>query len=108
VANSGGTLLPGMYTEVVFAMRRKTPTLRIPGDTLVVRSDGPQTAVVAPDGTVHFARIQLGRDFGAEVEVLSGLDEGQRVVVNPSDDVREGAKVNAVASEEKPGQRKRS
>jgi RND family efflux transporter MFP subunit len=105
VSNAGGTLLPGMYADISFAVERKTAAAIIPGDTLVVRSDGPQTAVVDDAGTVHFAKIQLGRDFGPEVEVLKGLQEGQLVVVNPSDDVREGVKVKPVISEEK-GKRK--
>jgi hypothetical protein len=40
----------------------------------------------------------LGRDFGDRLEVLSGLEEGQQVVVNPSDAIREGAKVKPVAA----------
>jgi len=43
----------------------------------------------------------LGRDFGATLEVLSGLDEGQELAVNPSDAIREGAKVKAVRPGEK-------
>ena len=101
VANSDGTLMPGMYAEVSFAVKRKTSATIIPGDTLVVRSDGPQVATVDDQGTVHFTRIQLGRDFGSELEVLQGLEEGQLLVVNPSDEVREGAKVKPVISEQK-------
>jgi hypothetical protein len=101
VANSSGQLSPGMYAQVDLAVPRKNPPLVIPGDTLVIRADGPQVAVVQPDGTVHFARVQLGRDFGATVEVLSGLEEGQLLVVNPSDASREGSKVNPVRSADK-------
>ena len=54
-----------------------------------------------PDSTIHFTRIQLGRDFGDRLEVLSGLEEGQQLAVNPSDEVREGVKVNPVAAPEK-------
>src|ERR1035437_918482 len=97
VPNPGALLMPGMYAQVDLSVPRKDPPLLIPGDTLVVRSDGPQVAVVAPDGRVHFARIQLGRDFGDRLEVLSGLEDGQQVVVNPSDAIREGAKVKPVA-----------
>jgi RND family efflux transporter MFP subunit len=96
--NPSGTLMPGMFAQVELAVPRKDPPLEIPGDTLVVRSDGPQVAVIAPDGTVHYTRIQLGRDFGDHLEVLSGLEEGQTLAVNPSDAVREGVKV-------KPGRR---
>ena len=45
-------------------MPRKDPPLIIPADTLVVRSDGPQVAVVDSDGMVHYKLIHLGRDFG--------------------------------------------
>jgi len=98
--NPGAALMPGMYAQVDLSVPRQDPPLLIPGDTLVVRSDGPQVAVVQPDGRVHFARIQLGRDFGDRLEVLSGLEEGQQVVVNPSDAIREGAKVKPVAAKE--------
>src|ERR1035441_2239032 len=74
VPNPAALLMPGMYAQVDLSVPRKDPPLLIPGDTLVVRSDGPQVAVVQPDGSVHFARIQLGRDFGDHLEVLSGLD----------------------------------
>jgi hypothetical protein len=88
--------MPGMYAQVDLAVPRQDPPLLIPGDTLVVRSDGPQVAVVRPDGVVHFTRIQLGRDFGDHLEVLEGLQIGQQVVSNPSDLVREGIKVKPV------------
>jgi RND family efflux transporter MFP subunit len=100
VPNPGALLMPGMYAQVDLSVLRKDPPLLIPGDTLVVRSDGPQVAVVAADGRVHFARIQLGRDFGDRLEVLSGLEDGQQVVVNPSDAIREGAQVKPVAAKE--------
>jgi RND family efflux transporter MFP subunit len=96
VANAAGTLMPGMYAQVDLSVPRQDPPLLIPGDTLVVRSDGPQVAVVGPDGVVHFTRIQLGRDFGDHLEVLEGLRLGQQLVANPSDVVREGAKVKPV------------
>jgi RND family efflux transporter MFP subunit len=101
VANTGGVLMPGMYTQVDLAVPRKDPPLVIPGDTLVVRSNGPQVAVVAADGTVHFQLVQLGRDFGDRLEVLSGLHEGDQLVVNPGDTVREGAKVKPASGKEK-------
>jgi len=101
VPNSNGLLLPGMYTQVDLTTPRKNPPLLIPGDTLVVRSTGPQVGVVGPDHIVHFQRLQLGRDFGDKIEVLSGLEAGQQVVVNPGDTVQEGAKVNPVLLREK-------
>jgi RND family efflux transporter MFP subunit len=101
VANAKGTLLPGMYTQVDLAVPRKTPPMIVPGDTLLLRSEGPQVAVVNPDGTVHFAKLQIGRDFGTKLEVLSGIEEGQQIVMNPGDAVREGAKVKPTLAGEK-------
>jgi RND family efflux transporter MFP subunit len=107
VSNAAGVLMPGMYAQVDMSVPRKNPPLLIPGDTLVVRSDGPQVAVVGDDGAVHWARIQLGRDYGDRLEVLSGLEMGQQIVVNPSDVVREGVKVKPVAAPEKGAAEKR-
>ncbi|MBZ5626193.1 MAG: efflux RND transporter periplasmic adaptor subunit [Acidobacteriia bacterium] len=98
VPNPEAMLMPGEYAEVDLAVPRKDPPLVIPGDTLVVRSDGPQVAVVGPGGVVHFTGIQLGRDFGDRLEVLSGLAEGQQLAVNPSDLIREGVKVKPLLS----------
>ena len=102
VPNSSGELLPGEYALVDLSVPRADPPLLIPGDTLVVRSDGPQVAVVDPAGKVHFQLIQLGRDFGDRLEVLSGLAEGQQVAVNPSDAIREGVTVKPVATGKRP------
>ena len=97
VANPDGRLLPGTYAQVSLIAARQNPPLLIPGDTLVVRSNGPQVAVVGPSQQVHYQLVQVGRDFGDRIEVLSGLQAGQQVVVNPGDSVREGIKVNVVA-----------
>jgi RND family efflux transporter MFP subunit len=99
VANEGNLLLPGMYAQVDLAVPRKDPPLTIPGDTLMVRSNGPQVAMVAADGSVHFQKVELGRDFGDKLEVLSGLKEGDLLVANPSDEIREGVKVKPAARE---------
>ena len=101
VPNSGGLLLPGMYAQVDLTTPRAHPPLLIPGDTLVVRSNGPQVGVVGGDHIVHFQLVQLGRDYGDKIEVLSGLEAGQQVVVNPGDTVQEGAKVNPVVLRDK-------
>jgi RND family efflux transporter MFP subunit len=93
VPNSQGTLLPGMYAQVRFSITRTQPSVLVPGDAIVTRSSGSMVAVVDSDNTVHFRPVHLGRDFGTNVEILGGLEAGEKVVVNPTDDVREGAKV---------------
>ena len=101
VPNASGALLPGMYAEVDLSNTRVDPPLLVPGDALIVRADGTQVAVVRPDNTVHLQKVQLGRDYGDRLEVVSGLQQGDRIIANPGDSAREGVKINPVAVEDK-------
>jgi len=102
VANGDHSLLPGMYVQIQFVGQRQEPPILIPGDSLVIRSKGPEVAIVGQGNKVHFLPITVGRDYGTDLEVSSGLQGGERVVVNPSDDVQEGAEVKPMASKPKP------
>src|SRR5208283_299105 len=93
---------PGMYAQVHFSITRTQPAVLVPGDAIVTRASGPMVAVVDSDNVVHFRLVHLGRDFGTTVEILGGLEAGEKVVVNPTDDVREGVKVRTT-TEVEPG-----
>jgi multidrug efflux pump subunit AcrA (membrane-fusion protein) len=97
VVNTDGSLLPGMYANIQFIGERQDPPLLAPGDSLVTRANGTQLAVVGPGNKIHFQMVQLGRDYGSEIEITGGLQGGETVVINPSDDVREGAEVKPAA-----------
>jgi RND family efflux transporter MFP subunit len=97
VPNASGALLPGMYAEVDLSSARANPPLLIPGDALIARAEGTQVAVVRPDHTVHLQKIVVGRDLGAQLEVLNGIQAGDTIIANPGDAAREGAKVEPVA-----------
>jgi RND family efflux transporter MFP subunit len=99
-ANPDGKLLPGMYVQVDMNLPRKDPPLLIPSDTLVVRPEGTLVALVNARNVVHFQRIQVGRDLGDSIEVLSGMKDGDKAIVNPNDSVQEGARVQPVAGVE--------
>jgi RND family efflux transporter MFP subunit len=93
VPNDQGLLLPGMYAEVNFSTPRAEPPMLIRADALIVRGDGNHVAVVDKNGVVHLQAVQVGRDYGDDLEILGGLEKGQQVVVSPGDTVRENAKV---------------
>lgn len=93
VDNRKGELLPGMYAKVRFSLPHMVSVMMLPADALVLKTDGPHAAVVGADHKVHFHKLVLGRDFGAELEVNSGLNEGDAVVLNPTDAIREGVTV---------------
>jgi RND family efflux transporter MFP subunit len=99
VPNPHGVLLPGMYAQVDLSSPRTNPPLLVPGDALIVRADGTQVAVVGSDHTVHLQKIQVGRDYGDNLEVISGLQLGDMVIANPGDAVVEGVKVEPVPVE---------
>ena len=99
VPNPNGVLLPGMYAQVDLSSSRTNPPLLIPGDSLIVRAEGTQVAVVRSDHTIHLQRIEVGRDYGDNLEVISGLELGDMVIANPGDAVVEGAKVEPVPVE---------
>ena len=48
---------------------------------------------VDAQNAIRFRPVKLGRDLGDKVEILSGLDAGDSLVANPSDELREGLEV---------------
>jgi RND family efflux transporter MFP subunit len=93
VDNKDGALNPGMFLQVKFTFRRQAPSVLIPGAALVTRSDGTYVAVLDGEEKVRYRKVTLGRDYGTEVEVLTGLPEGATVVVHPGDALPEGSAV---------------
>ncbi len=91
--NPGRVLLPGMYAHIRFVLPQATGVLMIPGDTLIARSDGTHVARVGRGNRIQLQRIELGRDFGNQVEVFAGLKAGDILVVNPTDEIRENVLV---------------
>jgi RND family efflux transporter MFP subunit len=96
IDNKEGELLPGMYATVIFNLPRTVKSILIPSEALVFRADGTTVAVVDNQHTVHFRKVVVGHDYGASIEITSGLSEGDLVVVNPNDTTFEDAKVNPV------------
>ncbi len=87
-------------TGVKFRIVSADTVWLIPATALIARAAGPQVLTVRDDRTVHYQDVQLGRDLGQSVEVLSGLTGRERLVVNPPDGLKEGARV---AAEERGG-----
>jgi multidrug efflux pump subunit AcrA (membrane-fusion protein) len=124
VANPKGILLPGMYTLVKFVTERADPPYLVPDASLVVEANGTMVAVLEPltaqeetnaksqgiDAAtvsrvrrVHFQNVVPGRDYGIELEILSGLKGTEQVAVDPGDAVKEGALVLPAAASSQSG-----
>jgi RND family efflux transporter MFP subunit len=93
VENPGGILFPGAYTEVHLKLPTSAPTFVLPVSTLIFRSAGLQVATVSSDNKVALVSIVIGRDYGTEVEVVSGVSEGDSVIVSPPDSLVAGEAV---------------
>jgi RND family efflux transporter MFP subunit len=96
VENRSGELLPGSYTQVHLNVSRAAPALIVPVSALILEPDGLHIATVDDNHHAHILRVTPGRDFGATVEILSGLSEGQPVISNPPDSLTEGEEVRVV------------
>ncbi|HZM01485.1 MAG TPA: efflux RND transporter periplasmic adaptor subunit [Candidatus Saccharimonadales bacterium] len=91
--NAQRQIIAGSYAQVSFKDANPNPALILPSNALLYRAEGPRVGVVKPDGEVELRSVMLGRDFGASIEVLSGLTANDRVIINPSDSLVSGAHV---------------
>lgn len=96
VNNASGQLLPGAYAEAHFKIPANKSVCLLPVTTLIFRSAGLQVATVNSDRKVVLKGIQLGRDFGTVVEVVSGITPDDQVIVNPPDSLVSGETVRPV------------
>jgi RND family efflux transporter MFP subunit len=95
VDNPSGELLTGAYTEVHLKVRGQASSYLVPVSALIFRSQGLQVATVS-NGTVALTPVTPGRDFGEQIEIVSGLAGNESVVVNPPDSIIAGQKVQVV------------
>jgi len=64
--------------------------LRIPATALIVKPEGLFVARVDQAHKVHFSKVTLGRDFGNQIEIMSGVSQGDQLVLDPEIDLKEG------------------
>lgn len=90
--NPQGRLMPGTYVVANFAPPAGRNTLFIPGESIVVRN-GESMAALVVNNRVQFRTIQLGRDYGDQTEIRNGLQPGDIVVRNVTDEIQEGVEI---------------
>ena len=97
VSNPQHLLLPGIYAQVKLTNDRPNPPLLVPGDSIMTTANGIEVAIIK-DNHVHIQKVEVGRDYGPEIEITQGLEGWEYVIVNPSDVVQEGAAVRPVTA----------
>jgi RND family efflux transporter MFP subunit len=96
--NPNGELLPGSYSQVHLPLPAGIQSWRVPSSSLLYRGDGLHLATVDASNHVHLNTVTVGRDFGSEMEILSGVTDSDRIILNPPDSLLAGAAVKVVAS----------
>jgi len=94
VPNPDGLLLSGSYATVRFKVQRPNPSLIVPQSALLIDAKGVRVALVDADGTLHYRSVQIGRDFGNDVEVLSGVDTTDVLATGLAANIAEGSRVD--------------
>jgi RND family efflux transporter MFP subunit len=92
VDNPGGELLPGAYVSVHFKLPSQIRSVTIPANTLLFRREGLQVGVVR-HGKAELVPVAIGRDYGATVEIVSGLRSSDEIILDPSDSLLSGTPV---------------
>lgn len=97
VANPTGELLPGSYVSVHLKLPSNIPAVTVPSNALLFRKEGLQVVRVK-DGKAELVPVIMGRDFGDSVELVNGIQPEDKVVINPSDSITNGQKVEIAKS----------
>jgi RND family efflux transporter MFP subunit len=96
VDNASGELRPGAYAEVHLQIPEGSRSIILPVGALLFRSEGLRVGVVRDGNKAILVPVVLGKDYGNEVEVVSGIAEDDLVISNPPDSLVSGATVQVV------------
>ncbi len=96
VPNPNGELHAGIYCRVHFDIPQLEPVIVIPSQAVIFNKSG-LSAAVYENGTAQLRLLNLLRDDGAQVEVRAGLNPGDRIILNPPVNIRDGMRVQAAA-----------
>lgn len=93
VTNKDGQLKPGMYAEVKIPMLSGAKSLLVP-NTAIVRSTEREYVIAVRDGKAKLIDVKEGLAGKDDTEVFGALSTNDRIVINGSDDLKEGDTVN--------------
>jgi RND family efflux transporter MFP subunit len=96
VPNPKGVLRPGMYAMVTIRLDRRDNAITLPV-TAIVREGRDAFCWCVDSGKVDRRAVQLGLRSGSEIEVVSGLDASQVVVITQADSLQQGQQVDVIA-----------
>ena len=95
IDNQSGELLPGAYAEVHFKLPAQDAgvSFKLPANVLLFRSDGLHVGVVDANNHVVLKPVEIGRDYGSDIEIVHGLAADDNVILSPPDSLKDGVAV---------------
>ncbi|MDR5762237.1 efflux RND transporter periplasmic adaptor subunit [Caballeronia sp. LZ035] len=101
--NPDGRLRPGAYVQVALPAAAHA-RLMVPGNALLFRAEGPRVAVVDANGHVQLRKIVIAQDLGQSLEIESGIEQSDKIIINPSDSIADGDRVVIAPQQKQQGQ----
>jgi RND family efflux transporter MFP subunit len=93
IHNPDYELFVGLYADVKFLLKPENTYFLIPTSAVIIRGDGPKVATLEADDRVALKNVTLGLDHGKMMEIISGIQEGEKIITNPSERIVEGQRV---------------
>jgi multidrug efflux pump subunit AcrA (membrane-fusion protein) len=98
IPNSPARLMPGMFVYVTFKLAPAGTRWRVPATAVIFDAQGSRVATVAPNNTIPFQNVDIGRDFGDAFDVQGGLHGQEQIVLQPTVALQEGQAVKPIAA----------
>lgn len=100
--NTDGELVPGQFVRIRMTTRSFEQVFSVPREAVAQGADGARLFIVGDDDTVSARLVELGPTSGESRIIISGLDNGERVVVSGLNNLRDGMPVQAQPVEANP------
>lgn len=93
VENKDLKLFAGQYVKAIIPFETKNKILLVKNSAIITDENGSRVLTVDDNNILHFKRVEIGKDFGDVVEIISGLSEKDKIVINYNDNLKDGQKV---------------
>ena len=103
VRDHGSMLKPGLFgrIQVLYDLHQDVPI--IPRSAVITEDEFSHVFVINEEGNASRRTIQLGYENNGHIEVLAGLDKGERVVTAGKGSLSDGTRVEVVGKDQAPG-----
>jgi RND family efflux transporter MFP subunit len=94
VPNPGRLLMPGMYAETTLTLEARENVLTVPLEAVSREGDQTTVDVVSPTNKVELRVVAVGLETSTDAQVISGLAEGDAVIVSDRSGLKAGEEVS--------------